>query len=47
VLKSKGGEGVIRELYDLFIMKKWIREDPDMEKVLELDRLEQTSQEMK
>ena len=47
VLKSKGGEGVIRELYDLFIMKKWIREDPDIEKVLVLDRLEQTSQEMK
>ena len=45
-LLSKGGEGVLVELYDLAINKGWI-DEPTMESVLELDKHEQTSQEMK
>jgi len=44
----RGGEGCIVALYDLALTLGWINlPEPSMEQVLELDRLEQTSQEMK
>tara|TARA_R110001606_G_scaffold347789_1_gene497183 strand:- start:104 stop:649 length:546 start_codon:yes stop_codon:yes gene_type:complete len=46
VLKSKGGEGVLIELYDFFIAKNWINE-PTEESVADLDKKEITSKEMK
>ena len=45
VLKSKGGEGVLIELYDLFISKNWINE-PTEESVADLDKKEISSKEM-
>lgn len=46
VLNSRGGTGVIVELYDYFRRKNWI-EDAFPDKVAALDKLEITSQEMK
>ena len=46
ILKSKGGEGVIVELYDYFISKNLI-EEPSLESVLALDAKELASSEMK
>ena len=43
--KSKGGEGVLIELYDLFISKNWINE-PTEESVADLDKKEISSKEM-
>tara|TARA_R110000787_G_C13298868_1_gene434317 strand:- start:119 stop:664 length:546 start_codon:yes stop_codon:yes gene_type:complete len=45
VLNSKGGEGAIIELYDLFIQSNWIIE-ASPESVAALDRKEITSEEM-
>ena len=45
-LQSKGGEGVIIELYDLFRDKNWINE-PTEESVADLDKKEISSKEMK
>ena len=45
VLNSKGGEGVLIELYDLFINKNWINE-PTEESVADLDKKEISSKEM-
>lgn len=45
VLNSKGGEGVLIELYDLFISKNWINE-PTEESVADLDKKEISSKEM-
>jgi len=46
VLKNKGGEGVIVELYDYFEAKKYLK-DASKEKVAELDKKELTSKQMK
>lgn len=45
VLSRNGGEGVIAELYDCFIERKWIK-DAAPEAVALLDKKEATSQEM-
>jgi 3-deoxy-D-manno-octulosonate 8-phosphate phosphatase (KDO 8-P phosphatase) len=45
ILKSKGGEGVLIELYDLFINKNWINE-PTEKSVADLDKKEISSKEM-
>ena len=45
VLKSNGGTGVVVELYDYFVSKKWIQ-DATEEDVAYLDKLEATSREM-
>jgi 3-deoxy-D-manno-octulosonate 8-phosphate phosphatase (KDO 8-P phosphatase) len=45
VLKSSGGNGVIVELYDLFVEMSWITDATEAE-VSRLDKLEATSQEM-
>jgi len=44
-LKSNGGEGVLVELYDIFINKKWIT-DASETAVADLDKQELTSKEM-
>ena len=46
VLGSKGGDGVLRELYDLAVKSNWI-EDADINKILELDSKELSSADMK
>ena len=45
-LNAKGGEGVLVELYDMFIDKEWVLE-PTEEAVADLDKQEVSSQEMK
>jgi 3-deoxy-D-manno-octulosonate 8-phosphate phosphatase (KDO 8-P phosphatase) len=46
VLKSKGGEGVLVELYDIAVQKNWLVE-ASMSTVSDLDAKELTSAEMK
>lgn len=46
VMNAAGGEGVIIELYDYCVLKKWIK-NATPEEVALLDKLEATSQEMK
>ena len=45
-LKSKGGEGCIVELYDICSTLNYLK-SVNIEKVIELDKLEQTTAEMK
>lgn len=45
-VRSKGGSGVLIELYDMFISKGWVKE-PTEESVANLDKQEVSSQEMK
>ena len=45
VLTKNGGEGVVVELYDYFICRRWIT-DASEEEVADLDKTEATSQEM-
>jgi 3-deoxy-D-manno-octulosonate 8-phosphate phosphatase (KDO 8-P phosphatase) len=47
VLQAKGGEGVIVDLYDWFIGQNYITQEASMKEVLELDKQELTSVEMK
>ena len=47
VLQTKGGEGVIVDLYDWFIGQNYITQEASMKEVLELDKQELTSVEMK
>jgi len=46
IINRNGGNGVLVELYDMFVSKKWIC-DASEEAVANLDKLEISSQEMK